>query len=358
MKNPWVIYEVNDFDEEYSISYTFKDHLGNTQNFKLIMPKETTDRAIDKFGIPNWLFDPYEDNEYNRNIRQSEMAKGLFKLHGDVIEMDKSKAVDYYSESYGKPIAEMIQRSLVSMNRDTRLDRIEMAIRFVQDIPYGTPLYNDKVRHYGGVNVPPKLLIEGFGDCDSKALLFVSILVYLIPADDIIFLNQKDHLLTAIKGPPEKGLTYVQFKGEKYLIAETAGPGKRKLGEKGSYYQSKFLIEPLQITQPEIIDFEVSDESLAKTNSNIASENIAGNTLILLNDNNQYFRFQMSTNGKTWEKLQLKPNQTGKYVFDMPTMLTLRYKTDNYSFENLEIATGHQYNIVFNSMKNKWELRE
>jgi hypothetical protein len=252
-KNSWISYRVENKEGEFQIAYSFKDQFENLQDFYFNFPEDKTEKDISKFGVPRWLFDTYRVTEKNLQYRKQIMDKGLFRLNGNIVEVDKPAFINYYSTAYCRPIAEQIVEALSIYGKDNRRERIEMAMRFVQDIPYGVPEFANETTHFGGVNPPPKLLIEMMGDCDSKALLFTGILVHLIRSDDIIFLNQPHHLLTAIREEPERGLTYVRYKRKKYLIAETAGPGERKLGQKGKYYTSRVKIEPLLVKYNEII---------------------------------------------------------------------------------------------------------
>jgi len=66
--------------------------------------------------------------------------------------------------------------------------------------------------------------------------------------------------LSAIRENPDKGLTFVKYNGSEFLIAETSGPGKRMLGQRGSYYSDRFSIEPLDINLPDIIPFSEHSE--------------------------------------------------------------------------------------------------
>ena len=254
-KNPYVSYQVKNEEGDFHIAYSFKDQFGNLQDFYFRLPEKKTDEDISKFGIPTWIFDAYRVNDKNLKYRKQIMDEGLFRLNGNIVEVDKADFINYYSNTYCKPIAEQIVEALAIYGKDNRRERIEMAMRFVQDIPYGVPEFANETTHFGGVNPPPKLLIDMLGDCDSKALLFTGILVHLINSDEIIYLNQKQHLLTAIKGKPKRGQTYVRYKRNKYLIAETAGPGERKLGQKGKYYTSKVNIEPLVVNYNKIIPY-------------------------------------------------------------------------------------------------------
>ena len=352
-KNPHVVYEVESDGETYTVNYTFKDHYGNLQHFTISLPVEYTDQEIEVFGIPKWLFEPYIDNAQNRNVRDTELAKGLFKIVDNVIEVDKSAVIDHYSETFCQPIAEMIVSSLENYKRDTRNDRIEMAIRFVQDIPYGIPIFADKNRHFGGVTPPPALLINGYGDCDSKAILFASILIYLIPANEIVFLNQSEHVLSAVKGEPNGTLTFIEFKGDDYLIAETAGPGERKLGEKGNYYRNKFFVEQLTINTPEPLIFktEVTDH-LPMAPPDLSHKK---NVLVITNQSDKVFRFQLSQDKTYWKSFTLPANRIGQYTFEgeMEVFLKIADKADKPDLYKLQ--TGNAYKFSYNSRNKLWE---
>lgn len=251
--NPWVGYNVDTAERQFRIEFIFRDNKDKPRTISLRYPVAETRIDINRFGIPATMFDKFADTPENLEARKKVIKQGLFRLEDNTVAIDKSAVVDYYREKYCKPIARQISDFLCSQGSDTRRNRIEMAMSLVQDIPYGIPKQNDEKWHYGGLNTPPEVMIYMYGDCDSKAILFAGIMSYLVDPDDIVFLNQKNHLLTAIREKPQSGLTYVKYKGASYLIAETAGPGKRKLGEKGSYYSGKYLIEPLNINESKVI---------------------------------------------------------------------------------------------------------
>lgn len=353
-QNSHVKYEVTLDESVYTIQYRFKDHFGNYQDYELVLPHSYTQQAIKKFGVPTWLFDPYEDSDNNRKIRQYEMSKGLFMLDDNLIEVDKSAVIHYYAPHFFKPISEMIISSLADYGRDTRHDRIEMAMRFVQDIPYGIPHVSNRNTHYGGVIPPPQILIEGYGDCDSKVILFVGILMYLIPGDDIIFLNQDDHVLAAVKAKPDKGLTYIEFNGQDYLLAETAGPGKRLLGEKGNYYKRNFSVETLRFVPPEPLAFR-NDVIAQKPLVN--AENVENNILVITNISAKGFKFQISADNQHWQNFYLNSNTYGNYVLENEQQVYLRYRERGSSFNVYKVHTGNNYSFAWNNQKKLWEIK-
>jgi hypothetical protein len=353
VKNPHVVYEVTNDSEQYTVNYTFKDHYNNFQHYTLTLPVDFTNREMAVLGIPKWLFEPYIDNEVNRMNREKELASGLFILKDNVIEIDKSAVIERYAETFCKPIANMIVQSLEEYNRDTRRDRIEMAMRFVQDIPYGIPDYADKNRHYGGVNSPPGIFIKGYGDCDSKALLFASILIYLIPAADFIFLNQAEHVLSAVRGEPEENQTFVDYKGNPFLLAETAGPGKRALGEKGNYYRNKFTVERIQLdSSPEPFPYKTPVSSRLPVSP---EKSIEKNYLVIQNSSDRVFRFQLSIDNNHWKEFVLQANNGGNYKFDRETPVYLRIREKDLNEKVYKTQTGNAYQFYYNKQKKLWE---
>ncbi|MCB0821943.1 MAG: hypothetical protein KDC09_04555 [Bacteroidales bacterium] len=353
-KNPHVVYDVSVIEDHYRVQYTFRDPFNNLQNYSLNIPVDGANRMISKFGIPMWMFEPYMDTKENLEYRKQVLKDGLFRLSENTIEVDKSAVVEYYSESVCLPIARMIVRSLGEYGLDTPRNRVEFAMRFVQDIPYGIPTYEDESRHYGGVSPPPKLLIEGFGDCDSKVLLFAGIIAYLIPSEDFIFLNQQKHVLSAIKAAPEKGLTFVRFEGEKFLIAETAGPGKRMLGQEGHYFEEKFTPEKLYIKPREIL--AKADPSEKKSGVNPTAEQIDPKSIILQNASNKKIQFQISHDQNEWQNFDLEGNQSGQIDFEKGMSLFIRFRERN-NFAVYRIITGHSYTFIWNNVKRKWEIQ-
>ncbi len=352
-KNGHVIYEVSQTGDEYLVHYRFLDPFNNLQDYHLRMPAAQTARMISQFGIPGWLFEPYVDTEYNRRMREEVVARGMFLIRDNIIEVDKRAVIEYYGETFCRPIAAMIASSLSEMGADTRRNRIEFAIRFVQDIPYGIPERGNDSIHYGGVFVPPQVLLKGYGDCDSKALLFAGILSHLIPAGDIVFLNQKEHVLTAVKGEAEDGMTVIRFRGDTYLLAETAGPGRRSLGQQGNYYRHEFRVETVGITPPEPIP--AGDHSRAGQ-LQWHPEAPGSNVLLLLNDSPRRVHFDISPDSRKWERLRLEANQAGRYVFKGKAKVFLRVKDSNGKAITFRLDTGAAYTMRWNKRQKRWDI--
>ncbi|MBF25508.1 MAG: hypothetical protein CMP49_03195 [Flavobacteriales bacterium] len=237
-------------NNDYIIDYQFKDHFNKLHSLQLFFKKEETDLMINRFGFPTSLL---KKNKNSKNVNTDEkkeiIEQGLFLIDGGIIKKNKKSIVDFYKRSV-TPIAQYIINYLKFNKIDNRENRIEMAMKFVQDIPYAIPKESRRI-YKNGYITPPEVLIEGYGDCDSKTILFVCIMSFLIPEDDIVFVSIPGHIFSAIKYYDNNYIeynsneyipftqrkddnltdrTYIKYKNSNYFICETAGPGRPNYG--------------------------------------------------------------------------------------------------------------------------------
>ena len=252
-KNSHVYINTEETRINYKVEYNFKNHKGELQGLTIPFNKKATDNDIVKFGIPEWMFDSYVVTSKVKNERAQILQDGLYKKNGSMLERDYNAIINYYRGSL-KKISDYLIDYLKKRGMDTRRDRIEIAMKFTQDIPYGVPSeYKTKKSKYGGyqhddgVYAPIEVLIKGYGDCDSKTFLFVCILSHMINPNDIIFVKGDQHLLSAVKNTTKiAGGQYFNHRGKKYYICETAGPGRPMFGKKNTSLGSSYLY-PLEI---------------------------------------------------------------------------------------------------------------
>jgi len=260
VKNDHVSIDTRVENEHYIIDYTFKDHREFLHEIDIVFEKDQTDTMIKKFGFPSSLLKNNQNSFEKEDLKQrNEIIKnGLFLIDGGVIQKDKKAIVKYYRETTYQ-IANYIISYLEINNQDTRQNRIEMAMKFVQDIPYAIPEEGRRI-YKNGYITPPEVLIEGYGDCDSKTILFVCIMSFLIDSDDILFVSIPGHIFSAIKDEnhvvhvnsiddhyipytqrnyeDNRDGQYIEYNGFKYFVCETAGPGRSNYGQ-AYQYQSK-----------------------------------------------------------------------------------------------------------------------
>ena len=248
--NEHVNYKIEEVDGNYVIRYTFKDHQQNRCAITWTVNKRQTDEDIQIFGIPKSMFEPYPDHPRVRARRAEVLRRGLFKKEGNTIMVDKNAMVNTY-RGYTKVLADWMVDYLRQYYTDTRMNRIRLAMAFVQDIPYAVPDDIDPNWYYGGVIATPNILTCGYGDCDTKAILFVGILCHLIKPADIRFAGEPGHMYTLIKANPNqfrdlRGLSYYQLPDGKYFVAETAGPGRLDFGKEGDLRYNTATVERVQ----------------------------------------------------------------------------------------------------------------
>ncbi len=251
-KNSHVKIHTKETRSDYKINYTFKNHFKKTQTVEITLNKKNIDFDIDKLGIPNWMFDKYIVTDEEIKKRKKILYDGLYKQDGNMYIVDYNAVINYYRVSL-KVIADYLIRYLKKNKLDNRKNRIELAMKFVQDIPYGIPSENRVSSKYGGykyndgIYAPYEVLINGYGDCDSKTFLFVCILSHMIKPDDIIFIKGDNHLLSGVRYNKKiGGGQFFSFEGKKYYICETAGPGRPLFGKKNTNVGSAYLY-PLEI---------------------------------------------------------------------------------------------------------------
>lgn len=249
-KNEHVGFDVSRNGDIISLRYQYKDHWNiyriHTQNLSV----PTLLRDIPRYGIPQSIFRPYYPHE--AAARNRILQSGLFKRENGRLAIDYRAVIVTFAPTYCRPIAEHIAQTLKNTGRDTRAERIAMAMAFVQDIPYGQPHFDDEDWFFGGLNPPPLLLLTGFGDCDSKSVLFCGIMSYLIDCDDLILFSPPGHVLPGIRGVPGAGMTYISYRSSKYILCETAGPARPAFGEKDTYYNEKYKVIPLNLSRAEM----------------------------------------------------------------------------------------------------------
>lgn len=251
--NDHVGYRVAVVGEDYVIRYTFRDHRENTCSITWKLNKEQTDRDIQLFGIPQSMFDPYPVTPEVLAARRQILEKGLFMRMDNSLVVDKNAMVNAYSP-YTKIVANWMIDYLKEYYSDTRRQRIELAMRFVQDIPYGIPEDLDPNWYYGGVIATPNVFTCGYGDCDTKAILFAGILCHLIDPEDIRFAGEPGHMYTIVKADASevaisRNTAYFELDDGMYFVGETAGPGRLNFGEKGRFRYRGARIEEVDFVK-------------------------------------------------------------------------------------------------------------
>ena len=211
--------------ETYKIKYTFKDHFNNLHTMQIFYDKDGIDIENLVLGVPKSMYEPYTVTPLSEIYRKKIIRDGLYVNQGNILRADCNRVVNYYRR-YVKKTANDLLKYLKENNLNTRDNKINIAMKFVQDIPYGIPNELNPHKYDDGIFTPTEILINGYGDCDSKTFLFVGLLSYMINPNDILFVDGDNHFFSAIKDYGNSSGTYFNHEGSRYYICETAGPGR------------------------------------------------------------------------------------------------------------------------------------
>jgi len=244
-KNPYTEQNVEITKKVYGFKYKFSSPSNEWYEWKWKYKRVETNEMIKKFGMPQSIFEPYQATKKNARLRNRVIKKSFFKEEGNVLYPDFNRMIPFYM-GFTSPLYAL---TIKTLGKDsTPRERVELLLRFVQDIPYGIPPNRSNSKVISGILPPPQIFIEKWGDCDSKVLLISSILAHE-PRYKILLVYLEKHLLMAFEGRPHPNDSFIVFQGSKFILADPTGPAHLQLGNPGPDFKGNFKkIEPLQIT--------------------------------------------------------------------------------------------------------------
>lgn len=227
--------------DEYEYKYVFKDHNENLVTWNWSLQKGFVDEMSESFGVPESSADGGGSAQDIVN-RKMAIKSGLFYETDGKIEPNYKAIADVHniiasplytlSEDYAKEIG------------GNRMDQIETLLKFCQDMPYREPpeSYNGKL--IKGVFPPSISLTKGWGDCDTKAMIFASALknsnVY-----KLVVIYLPNHVLIGVRGVPRPYQTAVKFRGESFIVCDPSGIKRLRFGERPENAGPIQMIRPI-----------------------------------------------------------------------------------------------------------------
>lgn len=196
---------------------------------KIKIDQKKVDFAIESFGIPEtWTTINYSD-EKELATKQKALNEKV-KNHGiKMMEGDDQFIVDYgwvvqKSENDLIEIAETIQSTARKRGYRTKRELLGAFASFSQSLRYRIPP-NHRINDDGekiltaGAFMPIETLSKGWGDCDSKSLLFAG-LVRSIDLAEVCFIVMDDHLFAGVRIRPEQDDHYIKHRGREWVLIE------------------------------------------------------------------------------------------------------------------------------------------
>jgi hypothetical protein len=189
------------------------------------------DKAIQSFGFPeSWrelqATSQYELEIKEKNVRDRAAKRGIlitdYETRIDwkwIIEKSKIDLI---------PITKKLCKISSCEDYSSNRGLISVFSSFVQSIEYNIPASTRKLKKYrlvdtSGITMPLETLYVGKGDCDTKSILFASMIANL-ENQHVIFMEGQGHLFVGIRDVPRRGDYFVTIKGVDYVLIELTSP--------------------------------------------------------------------------------------------------------------------------------------
>jgi hypothetical protein len=225
-------------DDVAEFRYEFPLVDGHRSIYEKTLNPNDISKQVDYYGLQDHLIEKSKNGfrlkpeiETYTYIKYMNKDGWYFKNHSNFGVNYRDLA--YRFSSFTLPIAEKIYSDLCILGKDSYFNRVQATLNFVQFIPYGCPDYDAPGWYYHELAMPPECFIMGYGDCDTKSLFFASILLHLIPAENIVLVNclvnstsrseGGNHCMAAVSNLDIYKENII-FENKKYVLIETTTP--------------------------------------------------------------------------------------------------------------------------------------
>jgi hypothetical protein len=176
-----------------------------------------------------------------KGITQRYYEERGFVLEEDEISVDYEAAVLRGTRS----LEDCFQALRRVGNGDSERRLLGLFLAFFQELRYEIPPDVERGgRHTLGFRVPSAVMVQGAGDCDSKAAAFCSLWRHF-PKRSILILVP-EHALVGVEGKPRADEAYVRLGNRYFVLCEVAGPGKIPPGAESISGSFEYvMIEPV-----------------------------------------------------------------------------------------------------------------
>jgi hypothetical protein len=199
----------------------------------LAISESRLDAVVNSFGIP-----------YSRLKFTYKDKADLERKQAELIAYAASRGIGYWQEerAFGPGYRWIVKNSrgdvgdavdkLAAAGREAGYSHARAVLglyaTFVQTIPYKEQPVVRKARDgseifVSGVSMPLETLARNEGDCDTKCLLFASLLARA-NGPDIVFLRGGGHVFVGVETAPRPNDRYVKLRTKRYVLIELTNP--------------------------------------------------------------------------------------------------------------------------------------
>lgn len=214
----------------------------NSFNLKLFVPNSEPSSVQKKvkreFDKIKRKLAKEQENYQKRLDEEIEKAKAMFFKSRGIRLFDGKIGVDHLScvmrnQERIEPIFKIMREKYKKFSLHQFLG---LLLSFVQDIRFYIPPLQEKGKVILSFWVPPRVLADNFGDCDSKGVTFACFWANF-KNYPILLITVPNHFFVGLGIPSFSGEGFV-INGFKYTLCEVTGPGKMPPGMIGRYSQS------------------------------------------------------------------------------------------------------------------------
>ena len=196
---------------------------------RIKLDSQDIDRAIEQFGIPKeWTTISYSDDQDLAKKQQSLQSKA--SQHGiKMMDGGNKFVIDYAwvieeSTKDLRDVAKTIRSAARKKGYRSRRSIVGAFASFVQSLQYRIPP-DKRVKDDGeeiltvGAMMPIETLSRQWGDCDSKSMLFAS-LVRSIDLVEVSFIVMDEHLFAAVQLSRTRDDHYINHNRDEWVLVE------------------------------------------------------------------------------------------------------------------------------------------
>jgi hypothetical protein len=225
-------------DSEYSDFIFIEDSEPEKFDLKLSVPyshaEEYEEIKAEFNRITHQIADEQEKyfrkiEKEQRKIKEQFLEMRLLRFVGDHIGVHYTHCVQK-----NRPRVKDVMEVMKDNNKTMPLQKfLALMLAFIQEIRFEIPPIRENDKYIGGFWVPPRVIVDNKGDCDSKGVTFAS-LWRNFKSYPLIIIRIPNHMFLGV-AIPTIGENVLVINGLRYTLCEVTGPEKIPPGIVSNY---------------------------------------------------------------------------------------------------------------------------
>lgn len=206
-----------------------------TLHLKVMIDEVRRHSVTQSFGFPETWLRKIENTEDEWELAKKLVAfrskledRGMkYSIIENSLEINYQWMIDRSRDDLRQLTHDLLKLGKSKMLK-TQRDYIRLLASFVQHMRYVRPGIVDVRPESGRIVIrdiwmPLESLYRGCGDCDTKSVLFASMMAN-VPGTHVLFMLGEGHAFVGVRGVPRRGDRFVNLRGAKYILVELTYP--------------------------------------------------------------------------------------------------------------------------------------